>query len=327
MSTPVSRAWVPLLTGLLLLVAGCLGNADIEDEGELVQKDANATAPDPSPEEDEAGNRTRTSRNETAQQQDRQETNTTTGQGNQTPSEPEEPIDPGWPPIDEATVRPGVRVSVGNGTCTSNFVFQGPLNRSLYLGTAAHCAFDEEPLVGEPADIARGEASGTVAYVGWTVNAQPVGHDFALIEIDASDRDKVHPAVRHWRGPTGLSDPPSAGDEVLVYGNSTASPWAFVPELRPGRGVILVSQERSFRVVTALPGYLGDSGAPALSRGGQALGLLSYIETTVVGPTNLYTLLGPALEDVRAHGIDVSLATWPMSEEPLPPPPGPDIPP
>jgi hypothetical protein len=49
--------------------------------------------------------------------------------------------DPGWPSMDEAEIRPGIKVGkagAGLNAGTGNFVFSSPDNRTLYLGWVAH---------------------------------------------------------------------------------------------------------------------------------------------------------------------------------------------
>lgn len=303
-----------LLLLVLLLMVGCL--AGLEGSENLGAGNTTVLATG------ESENSTPANKTSPGEGRDQGRTNSTAGEPNGTTGvSTREPLDPGWPPLEEAVVRPGVRLQGGGGTCTSNFIFQVPENRSLYLGTAAHCV-DGVP-VGGHLSIAGQEASGTLAYSGWAVDStqeEAEGHDFALVKINASDRDLVHPAVLHWGGPTGMEDTPTVGDSVVIYGNSTVSARAFVEELRPGRGVITDAGQRTFDAAAALPGYHGDSGAPAMSAEAQALGVLTRVEPTVFGPLNRYVLLGPALDEARNHGLDVTVATWPpLEQDPLGP--------
>jgi hypothetical protein len=75
-------------------------------------------------------------------------------------------VDPGWPNLDEATFRPGVTLGErdvqGLPICTGNFVFSTPDNRTLYVGTAAHCVRGLD--LGDPVGIADGQIQARLAY-------------------------------------------------------------------------------------------------------------------------------------------------------------------
>jgi hypothetical protein len=150
---------------------------------------------------------------------------------------------PGWPDLQDATVRSGVGIYAYDGPttdtteqhrCTSNFLFRSPDNSSLYLGTAAHCG---DATVNDTVQIAGGEATGTLVYNSHQLqnntnqNALENGswaNDFALVEIHDEHRDRVQPAMLHYGGPTALGDTSTLepGDPVRAYGNATAQDTA-----------------------------------------------------------------------------------------------------
>lgn len=312
----------------LLLVAtplsGCIGSAD--DADAVSPAGANATRPD---------------------------NGTTDGPSQQTGSR-----DPGdWAPIDEAEIRPGVRV-VGDEdvsaveeqledryACTTNFVFTGPANRSVYLGTAAHCFGDlsdpctteEYPGVepGASVDIQGAEHPGRLVYSSFhtmvqegqnTSAAACASNDFALVEVNASDRAHVNPAVHRWGGPTGQSDEASVGERVLTYGRSPYRYQADQADDREGAVYDQTEWRVLFYPASSLP---GDSGSSLLTEEGEALGVVDSIGlycapqimedcTKPSSGANRATLLEPAVDYMEAHtDLDVSLAEAQPLQDPL----------
>lgn len=137
-----------------------------------------------------------------------------------------------WPPIEQALLRPGDKlfpydIGTDDGltvqTCTVNFVFVSEDNSSVYVGTAAHCltgfAVGDEILLS-------GKVLATVAYCSWGTidesnectdkatggvltdpDAEGFANDFALLRIADDQKTEVHPALRHWGGPTDSQNP------------------------------------------------------------------------------------------------------------------------
>lgn len=170
----------------------------------------------------------------------------------------------------EADLRPGIAIQPGEalaagpaaGDCTANFVFRDVGDGTVYLGTAAHCV-DEASTVRLTAD---GDYTATVAWKGSLFSV-----DFALLAVDASDRDEVHPAVLHWGGPTGTADQAPAGSHLLAYGASTQR--GGLEATRPLEGY--ATEACRGHVQARLPGSGGgDSGAPVLRDDGTAVGIL-----------------------------------------------------
>lgn len=251
----------------------------------------------------------------------------------------EGPADPGWPPVDEAAVRPGSKI-VG-GSCTASFVFSTPDNRSLYVGTNSHCV--DNRTIGETVEIANGRARGALAYCAWgamdgtdtctdreDLRSDPTSldpsrepgdlkHDFALVRIEPAFRDEVHPAMREFGGPTGLAGPPSVGDPVLTYGNSGARDAS--DELKPREGFVREADAWWTRAHFVVPPVPGDSGSPVTTGDGRALGTISALELeTSAGIVNFEKAL-PFAE--RHMGVDLELKTWPAEGSTIPSDPGP----
>lgn len=222
------------------------------------------------------------------------------------------PTPDGWPAMDEAAVRPGVRVA--GEVCTANAVFSNPANTTFYVATAAHCVHGR-PL-GSRVAIASGQAHGTLVYDAWetleSVDADdvPCGdraqQDLALIRVAEGDEDEVHPATLHFGGPTYLRDRAESGEELYTYGNSSYrgdQHWS-----KPTEGVSVGNGECRTEAVLPMRGY-GDSGSPVLGADGAALGV--YV-TAPGGFVNL----AQAVDFAEAHtDLQLELETWPRFGE------------
>lgn len=263
--------------------------------------------------------------------------------------------DPGWPSLEDATIRPGAKIGVGGaGTNfgTANFVFSSPDNRTLYLGWIAHGVLGMEP-----GDTLRLPASGveaTLVYCSWgaieeTVTcpylsyaperASPPGtethprffNDFALFRLPADARDQVHPATLVWGGPTGIGDPPSLGTQVVGLGNTPFRDGGQtgVNALDALTGVAGSSNEVRTQVDLVPQPVGGDSGSPILRASGQAVGVISAIDAPVVGAEPSPDRAGPGSGNTivpnlghvvgymeRNTALDVELETWPTFETP-----------
>lgn len=309
-----------------LAVAGCLGG----DDGSGVSTDGAPSASPPTTTEE--GNRTGDGRdsgggNGTAGE-DGDETMGAGGSGNDTREAdgPEDPADPGWPPLEEATIRPGVTFP----SCTTSFLFRSPDNRTLYLGTAAHCVDDRR--MDEQVELAGGTATAYLAYSSWRVSGDGAFegenwyNDFALLRIAPADRGKVHPAVHHWGGPTGVADPPGAGEIVRTYGDSSFREAPGLDRLDPREGVVVSSTENQTRAY--LGGIPGDSGSPVLTTEGAAVGVVSTLNRAWADHlrdhpppgSNSVSNLGYALDYLHEHtDLQVELVPWePLSSATVP---------
>ncbi len=255
-------------------------------------------------------------------------------------------LDPGWPSIEDSTIRPGVNV----GSCTGNFIFRSPDNATLYIGTAAHCVDDLH--LGDPYTINPGPSTGPsvnditpvegrVAYCSWgalhgLLTCPRIGeagnlpgrwNDFALIEIPDEQRDAVHPAMLVWGGPTHIGEPPAPGTQLLTYGNSDSRDQGQDINVGDSRTGVVFDSTPEYTAAYFLPhGIPGDSGSPVITADGATVGAFKSLNAQFTneargwnGVTNLDHALA-MLENTTGHSIE--LATWPLFDtprsEPLP---------
>lgn len=224
--------------------------------------------------------------------------------------DPEEP-EPSWPPIEQASIRPGVNVV--DGACTSNFLFATPDNATLFLGTAAHCVDDKE--IGDPVTVAAGAAEGTLAYSSFhTMNETGddiAANDFALIELPDEARDRVHPAMLTFGGPTEISAEVGVGDKLYAHGNSTMRPGQTPEEAGPREGYVTHHDEWETGMYFAGPGIPGDSGSAVTTADGAALGTLVTLEIAPQPASNNVANLAATLAYANEHmDRTVELVTW-----------------
>lgn len=246
------------------------------------------------------------------------------------------PPEDGWPALEEATIRPGVRI--GGVAGTAGFVFTSPDNRTLYLAYIAHGVAHMRP--GDAIEVGPGATEGTLVYCSWGVIEQVVdcprlefgGHptaltDLALIRLPASARGSVHPAVPLWGGPTGIAQPPGQGAEVLAFGNTTLRDGGLDPvdALDPKRGIVRAADAQRTWTTLVPSGIPGDSGGPVLTVDGQALGLLSSLRYGAHISQGTQEIPGENGVSNTAHHLRMleqrtplalELATWPMFDPP-----------
>lgn len=209
----------------------------------------------------------------------------------------------GWAPADEATITPGVQLVSDSGQCTANFIFTA--GSSVLIGSAAHCTgrgaatdtngCDAGSLdVGTPVEIEGADHPGHLAYSSWLTmqdrdetDADACAfNDFALIEIDARDHDKVNPSIPFWGGPVALGGTSSFGEQVYSYGNSGLR--LGLDSLKPKTGTSLGQSGGGWThsVYTATPGIPGDSGSAFLDSQGRAMGTLSTLQLLPLAGSN-----------------------------------------
>lgn len=254
------------------------------------------------------------------------------------------PVVSEWPSLEEATIRPGIRVATG---CTGNFVFSTPLNGTLYMGTAAHCVQTRpgQPPVhlGDEVPFDGGAFTGRVAYCSWGAAEdlltcpdkdgvdEGYSDDFALIELPAEARAEVHPAMRVWGGPTEVAEPPSQGTRVFTYGASPLRDGGADANVGDSRTGIVTSEDDTRTHALFGPTSInGDSGSPTITADGAALGTVATIGTAAQDPpgSNGIVNLDASLTNFQEHtGRAVHLKTWSLFDvpraEPLPSPTGP----
>lgn len=248
-----------------------------------------------------------------------------------------------WGTIDGKTIRPGIPVE--NGMCTTNFLFQEDWTR-FFIGTAAHCltSYPEGDDrfckatgwrgIGDTVEVTARDnqviptklAYNSAAAMSANRETDPLActnNDFALLEIDEADLDKVHPAVLYYGGPTALDTGGlKQGNDLYFFGNSAlreggASFYIGIPgpnsEVLSPQHIIFAEYiqdgwDLRWRNVLHDPSRTqdfgpipGDSGGAWLGPNGSALGMLG-------GGCNM---LWHALDYMQAHeGWAPELVTW-----------------
>lgn len=226
---------------------------------------------------------------------------------------------PDWAPVAKATIRPGVQTR-SPGQCTANFVFTK--GEEVYLGQAAHCSSTGGPTgtdgcrtrsrpLGARVRIEGARRRGTLVYSSWlamrkageTDRETCQFNDFALVRIDAADRDRVNPSVPRFGGPTRVGSSKD-GERVYTYGNSELR--LGIELLRPKAGVNVEDSPGGWNhvVYTLTPGIPGDSGSGFLNRSGQAFGVLSTLQFLGRPLSNGVGDLRKQLDYARSHGFE-----------------------
>ena len=233
---------------------------------------------------------------------------------------------PSWADADSATIHPGVMTFTEGAQCTANFVFTDAAD-NVYIGQAAHCSAtgaatetngcDAESLpIGTQVEIDGASQPGTMVYNSWLTmqsaneqNADACNYnDFALVQLDPADYDKVNPSIPAWGGPVGIAGPTAFGDAVYSYGNSSLR--LGISQLSPKTGLSLgtIPSGWSHPVYTATPGIPGDSGSAFLDKDGNALGVLSTLAILPLTGSNNVSDIGLAINYMHAHSsVDADL--------------------
>lgn len=243
-------------------------------------------------------------------------------------SVPTAEADPTWAPRETATIHPGVWTASDSGECTANFVFYDATD--IYIGSAAHCTGRGEPTdtngcitksrpLGSEVEI-EDVATATLVYSSWIamqkVDEQNFNacryNDFALLELDPADHDKVNPTIPFWYGPDGASSSSPTFSEVYAFGNSFLK---FGISPMTGYSVGDVGDGWGHVAYFVTPGVPGDSGSAVLNADGDGLGVLATLSVT---GANTSTDLLKAITYMESHGgPDVTLATGTLPFEPL----------
>ncbi len=241
----------------------------------------------------------------------------------------------GWPPASKADLRPGAQLFVpltetASAQCTAAFLFASADNETLYLSFSAHCLGEgpDRKSLGADVMVKRGSNFvhiGDVAFDGWA-KGESLSRDFALVAIRNYEgaRDRTHPSVMHWGGPTGVADSSTLlpGTAVLAYGASSQRELNSPDNVKTGRFLFDDSLAVGFfdgdQLVVRLdpPSVQGDSGAPLMLSNGLAAGVLSQGGSTVV-PNSDFSLFVPVDEMLdlvnQSPGLeDVRIVTWQM---------------
>jgi hypothetical protein len=211
-------------------------------------------------------------------------------------------------------IQPGESITMGGSFCTLNWIYDGP-DGDVYAGTAAHCVAG----VGQEVSLATGslgqpiERIGEVAFVG--DESQP-GRDYAFIEIDPEQLDKVSPAMKgHPSIPTGLSTDYQNGDLMQFSGNGVGfHATGITREQRAG--VLNWTDGIEHQIVGAVS--FGDSGGPVgnLTDGNTAFGIATTLGAGVNSDAMTVVTAGEGgenldfvLDDAASHGFPVELRT------------------
>lgn len=244
--------------------------------------------------------------------------------------------DGGWADADSATIHPGVQVVTdGAGQCTANFVFTD--GADVFIGMAAHCAgtgaatdtngCDAGSLpLGTSVEIQGADQPGTLVYSSWLAmqdanetDANACAYnDFAIVQIDAADHDKVNPSIPVFGGPEGVdTDGAAFGEDVYTYGNSSLR--LGIEELSPHVGTSLGTSGGGWTttVYTVTPGVPGDSGSAVLSQDGEALGVLVTLALAPYAGSNGVTSIDLALQYANDHNTTGNAWTLEDGTEPF----------
>jgi hypothetical protein len=225
-----------------------------------------------------------------------------------------------WAPADEANVHPGVQTYTEGGQCTSNFIFTR--GEDTFIGQSAHCSgtgaatetngCDAESLpLGTAVEIDGADHPGTMVYNSWIAMQRAnerdeetcAYNDFALVQIDPRDVDKVNPSIPNFGGPQGVGTAES-GEQVYTYGNSSLR--GGVTLLSPKNGFVIDRSPDgwSYDLYTVTPGIPGDSGSAFLNSAGEALGTLSTVALAPYPASNGVADIGLELDYARSHGFE-----------------------
>ena len=219
-----------------------------------------------------------------------------------------------WAPLEEAAIRPGVPIATPYGECPSNFVFIRPDNTSVFLGTTAYCVRDLP--VGALVTVGGPENIGVLVYSSW-ITMQERGeqdpealeyNDFAVVRVDDSSRDLVHPAMLGMGGPTGLADAEAlaTGERVLAFtpGGSAAGGW---------HRALLTGRAGGWALLAhgAPPALPGEMGGGVLTEDGRAVGVLVNLGVLPNPGANGIARLDAVMAYAREHAkLDMRLMTW-----------------
>jgi hypothetical protein len=227
-------------------------------------------------------------------------------------------------PASSAPIHPGVMVTSKAGQCTANFIFRAVKDQKerLFLGQAAHCTGTGNETetdgckakslpLGTPIEIEGARHKGHLAYNSWR-QMQSDGeknknacayNDFALVEIDPADEDRVNPSVPQFGGPTGVRETRlPAGAPVYSYQNSSLRQGVSLFSAKRGTNIGDHGNGYSHEVATTSPGVPGDSGSGFLDSQGRAFGVLSTLNLQPAPGTNGVGDLGKELAYANAHG-------------------------
>jgi hypothetical protein len=226
------------------------------------------------------------------------------------------PQDPGWSPIEQAKIRPGVMVHTEARDCPTNFVFVRPDNTSVFIGTSAYCV--REMHVGSVASVGTNDTIGVLIYSSF-ITMDEIGepdtdarqfNDFAVFRIDDQDRKWVHPAMLPVGGPVGPAAFSSLGVGARVRTFVNLDDGA--PDASHVReGIIGATAGNWAYLVYGAPAIPGQMGAGVVTPEGGAVGVMVSLGVSpnpgANGVARLDTLLSYAKENAK---LDMTLVGW-----------------
>jgi hypothetical protein len=229
--------------------------------------------------------------------------------------------DPGWPALEEATIRPGTLVRALQRDCLSNFVFTRPDNTSVFLGVTSYCV--EGMLVGEYVvlDPGRTDAPAMLVYNSMATMVERGEsdphmleyNDFAVVRVEPAFRHLVHPAMLGLGGPAGPADAAGVamGDTLLTY----APPADILPDV-PALAVrqsVVTGRAGDWALLTygAPPGIPGRLGTGVLTPEGAAIGIVVTLGVVPDPGANAVARLDTLMAYAREHAnLQMDLSTW-----------------
>lgn len=214
-------------------------------------------------------------------------------------------------------VRPGAYVDAPAGGCTLGFLFSAVEHTAdgartvRYISTAGHCVIEDTGEKawgyndGPKAFDASGDKIGEFVYATVDYGDALIGpyRDFGLIRLDGGVASRA--GVCHFGGPTGVNN--ELGDEPVTihhYGQGLA-----VGEMVPGRTSIARLNDPDVAGGMGVINY-GDSGSPAITQDGRAVGLIvQFTEETGPGAFGMTRLRPQVLRAEKVLGVDLTLLT------------------
>lgn len=206
-------------------------------------------------------------------------------------------------------IRPGSWMVAPFACTLAHIVEDG--SGDLYALTAGHCVDTDEPRsqdIGRTVEIqtAAGMNGRARQAIGSVVDFENegVGDDYALVDIDSEDEDIVDPNMVGWNGPTGVAETEEPGT-VHHYGFGSGATWAHdATRCRTGATLgFWGSKAYGFAGLVAF----GDSGSPAQTASGKALGINTHLGFSFSG-NNLGTRTTEAIDSLETRtGLSLSL--------------------
>jgi hypothetical protein len=204
-----------------------------------------------------------------------------------------------WAPVAKATVHPGVKITIADGSCMAGFVLTDgsrvflavPAScTGVSVGAASNgCRAAQYP-IGLTVAIQGARYKGRLVYSSWTQMQRTGatrdanrcrGNDLSLIRLDNRDIPRTNPSVPALGGPSGVSgSSPAVGTRVAAYINGAT------------QGVVQSNTEGSWtHQVTAFGAVAPtNTGSPVLTTTGRAIGMVAVVPQTMGGVSGVHDL-------------------------------------